>query len=181
MPATGSVPATVGISARFVRPPSGASVAAPAGGSGKSDWTNMLNHSNGDETAAHGAKGKPLNPMVIPFIVVPPDIGHGIHMGDYAAVTYDGRTTMAVVGDIGPKGIVGEASPAVARPLRIPSDKNNGGVMNPVEINKDAEIIDDEAGARPEPRNSEQDSDDELGIYSASRGESAGDSDEATS
>ena len=58
---------------------------------------------------------------------------------------------------------------------------SSGGVMNPVEINKDAEIIDDEAGARPEPRSSEQDSDDELGIYSASRGESAGDSDEATS
>ena len=32
------------------------------------------------------------------------------------------------LGDIGPAGIVGEASPAVARPLGIPSDANSGGV-----------------------------------------------------
>src|SRR6185312_895306 len=70
--------------------------------------------------------------MIIPYIVVPPDIGHGIHLGDYAAVTYGGRTTMGVVGDIGPKGIVGEASPAVARPLGIPSGAAGGGVGNGV-------------------------------------------------
>jgi hypothetical protein len=64
---------------------------------------------------------------------------------------------------------------------RRSSVSSSASVMNPVEINKDAEIVDDESTARPGPRSSEQDSDDELGIYSASRGESAGDSDEATS
>jgi hypothetical protein len=98
---------------------------------GPSDITNKKYGSSGKETAAT-ANGKPLNAMVIPFIVVPPDIGHGIHLGDYAAVTYGGRTILAVVGDIGPKGVVGEASPAVARPLGIPSDVNSGGVGNGV-------------------------------------------------
>ncbi|HXT00630.1 MAG TPA: glycoside hydrolase family 75 protein [Elusimicrobiota bacterium] len=103
-----------------------------AGGFGARDKTNINDGKTGDDTKAHHANGKPLNPMVIPFIVVPPDIGHGIRMNDYAAVTYGGRTTMAVVGDQGPKGVVGEASPAVARPLGIPSDMNKGGVGNGV-------------------------------------------------
>jgi len=53
--------------------------------------------------------------------------------------------------------------------------------MNPVEVNRDAEIIDDESTIRPEPRSADMDTEEEISIYGANRGESAGESDEATS
>jgi len=54
--------------------------------------------------------------------------------------------------------------------------------MNPVEqVNRDAEIIDDESTVRPEPRSADMDTEEEISIYGANRGESAGESDEATS
>jgi hypothetical protein len=56
----------------------------------------------------------------------------------------------------------------------------SSGNMNPVEA-REAEIVDDESTARPQPQSAEQDTEEEIGIYGASRGESAGENDEATS
>lgn len=52
--------------------------------------------------------------------------------------------------------------------------------MNPEVINRDAEIVDDESTIRPEPRSADMDTEEEISIYGASLGESAGESDEAT-
>lgn len=64
---------------------------------------------------------------------------------------------------------------------RRSSGSSSTGVMNPEEINRDAEIIDDESTMRPEPRSADMDTEEEISIYGANRGESAGESDEATS
>jgi glycosyl hydrolase group 75 (putative chitosanase) len=74
-----------------------------------------------NDCVADAAKDKPLDPGAIPFIVVPNDFGHGVAKGDYAAVTYGGKTVFAIVGDPGPKGVVGKGSIKLARPLNIPA------------------------------------------------------------
>ncbi len=102
-----------------------------AGGWWKRDNTDKLHGNDGSKTAARYANGEYLNPGKIPFIVVPSDFGHGVAMGDYVAVTYGHKTVYAIVGDVGPKGVVGEGSIALARSLNIPADPNSGGVTSP--------------------------------------------------
>jgi hypothetical protein len=102
-----------------------------AGGWWLKDKTDQEHGNDGSKTSARYANGDSLNPGQIPFIVVPTDFGRahpGVQLGDYAAVTYGGRTVYAIVGDKGPKGVVGEGSISLARSLRIPADPNNGGV-----------------------------------------------------
>jgi hypothetical protein len=67
--------------------------------------------------------------------VVPVDFNRahpGVQLGDYVAVTYGYKTVYAIVGDKGPKGVVGEGSIALARSLKIPADPNNGGEQAPI-------------------------------------------------
>jgi hypothetical protein len=76
-------------------------------------------------------EGQPLNADVDQYIVVPPQIIHGVKgivLGCQAEVTYNGRTVPAVVGDIGPHHRLGEISIALARALGINPDPNTGGV-----------------------------------------------------
>jgi hypothetical protein len=80
-----------------------------------------------NECVADAPKGAPLDPAVIPFIVVPKDFGHGVQKGDYVAVTYGKKTVFAIVGDPGPKGVVGKGSIELARLLKIPSGSSGVG------------------------------------------------------
>ena len=63
-------------------------------------------------------KGKPIDSERIPGIVVPPAIVQGVRpivFGCQAAVTFNGRTELAVVFDLGPRSKVGEITPELAR------------------------------------------------------------------
>lgn len=89
-------------------------------------------------TAFQQSDGRHLNPERLPYIVVPAPSGiwdhgaHGVGGGSVAAVVYRGRVRYAVVGDVGPPGIVGEASYATAKALGIPPDPRSGGTASGV-------------------------------------------------
>ncbi|MCR4296859.1 MAG: glycoside hydrolase family 75 protein [Elusimicrobia bacterium] len=77
--------------------------------------------------------GKSLDARQTPFIVIPGDFSKAhkdVALGDFAAVTYGGKTYYAIVGDIGPKGVLGEASPAVARAVGIDPHPVTGGIRS---------------------------------------------------
>jgi hypothetical protein len=97
-----------------------------AGDAWKSDRTGQ------GRTALRYGNGESLNPTTMPFIVKAGDQDQ-VQLGEYAAVSYKGKTVYAIVGDVGPKGVLGEGSIAVARALGIPSDPNKGGVEHGVQ------------------------------------------------
>ncbi|MER6160674.1 glycoside hydrolase family 75 protein [Streptomyces sp. NPDC001868] len=82
--------------------------------------------------------GRYLSSETLPFIVVPVASRtwdyrvHGIKGGSVAAVVHGDRVEYAVVGDTGPKNIIGEASYATAEALGIRPDPRNGGVASGV-------------------------------------------------
>jgi hypothetical protein len=82
--------------------------------------------------------GKPLNAETTPYFVIAQrtaafDYGkHGIQLGAVAAIVYKGKVAYAVFGDTGPKGILGEASYAVAKLLGINPDPSTGGTASGV-------------------------------------------------
>ncbi|OIJ98460.1 glycoside hydrolase family 75 protein [Streptomyces colonosanans] len=85
-------------------------------------------------TAFRQSDGRYLSAETLPYIVVPGASGiwdhraHGVNGGAVAAVIYQGRIQYAVVGDTGPKDIIGEASYATAKALGIPANPRTGGV-----------------------------------------------------
>ncbi|MFI6334911.1 glycoside hydrolase family 75 protein [Streptomyces sp. NPDC050535] len=86
-----------------------------------------------DATAYQQSDGRELDAETLPYIVVPgvSDIwnhrDHDIRAGSVAAVIYEDRVQYAVVGDIGPRHIIGEASYATAKALGIRPDPIGGG------------------------------------------------------
>jgi hypothetical protein len=94
-----------------------------AGGAWKSDAPGV----GKNETAGHDANGESWNPLKIPYVVIPGNFGHGVKLNDYVAVTYNKKTVFGIVGDIGRDHVVGEASPAVAKPLGINPNPRTGG------------------------------------------------------
>lgn len=90
------------------------------------------------ETAFTQSDGKPLNSAELPHIVVPLPSdkwdykGAGIGGGTVAAVTYEDKVVYAVVGDLGPKTIIGEGSYALAEQLGIDPDPSTGGISGKV-------------------------------------------------
>ena len=80
-------------------------------------------------TALLYPNGASLNPKLIPYVVLPPDFP-GAKLGDYAAVSYGGKTVYAIVGDRGPRGVVGEGSMSLAAGLGIPSNPRTGGMSD---------------------------------------------------
>lgn len=83
------------------------------------------------DTTLH-LNGEALNAELVPFIVVPPLIVHGVKgivMGCLARVTNsrNGKQAWAVVGDVGPTKKLGEGSPRVADLLGINPNPNHGG------------------------------------------------------
>ncbi|MFE4058844.1 glycoside hydrolase family 75 protein [Streptomyces sp. NPDC059096] len=91
-----------------------------------------------EQTAFTQSDGRHLNAEKLPYIVVPmtssiwDHSASGIHGGSVAAVIHRDKVRYAVVGDIGPPGIIGEASHAAARGLGILTDPAGGGVPSGV-------------------------------------------------
>ncbi|MEV6665368.1 glycoside hydrolase family 75 protein [Streptomyces nigra] len=89
-------------------------------------------------TAFTQSDGRYLSAEKLPYIVVPTPStiwdyrDHGIRGGSLAAVIHQGRVRYAVVGDVGPYDIIGEASYAAAEALGIPADPRSGGAASGV-------------------------------------------------
>ncbi|MGQ5634754.1 MULTISPECIES: glycoside hydrolase family 75 protein [unclassified Streptomyces] len=89
-------------------------------------------------TAYQQSDGRQLNAAALPYIVVPAPSriwnpgAHGVRGGSVAAVIYQDRVQYAVVGDTGPRDIIGEASYATARGLGIGADPRVGGTPSGV-------------------------------------------------
>ncbi len=89
-------------------------------------------------TAFRQSDGRYLSAERLPYIVVPA-VGrlwdhreHGVRGGSVAAVVYRDRVRYAVVGDVGPRDIIGEASYATAEALGIRPDPRGGGIASGV-------------------------------------------------
>lgn len=86
------------------------------------------------DTAAQASTGGPLDASVVPYVVVPiastkwSYTASGLALGSVVAVIYNGKMEFGVIGDLGPKTIIGEASYAMAKSLGIPSNPSTGGV-----------------------------------------------------
>nr|WP_277349436.1 glycoside hydrolase family 75 protein [Streptomyces sp. S3(2020)] len=110
-----------------------------------------------DATAYQQSNGRQLNAERLPYIVVPTPSpvwdyrASDIRGGSVAAVIYRDRVQYAVVGDVGPRNIIGEASYASAEGLGIPSDPRSGGTASGVTyiVFKDSQVkpIEDHAAA----------------------------------
>ncbi|WP_399881709.1 glycoside hydrolase family 75 protein [Streptomyces sp. BBFR51] len=108
-------------------------------------------------TAYTGSDGRPLDAERLPYVVVPEPSDTWDHReddvrgGSLAAVVHGDRVRYAVVGDVGPRDLIGEASYAAARSLGIPADPQGGGVASGVTyiVFKHSEVdpIDDTAAA----------------------------------
>ncbi|MEV0634708.1 glycoside hydrolase family 75 protein [Streptomyces sp. NPDC050619] len=91
-----------------------------------------------DATAYQQSDGRPLSAEDLPYIVVPAPSriwnyrDHGVRGGSVAAVLHGDRVQYAVVGDVGPDGIIGEASYATAEALGIRPDPRGGGTPSDV-------------------------------------------------
>jgi hypothetical protein len=91
-----------------------------------------------DATAYQQSDGRYLSAESLPYIVVPGVSAlwdyraHGVGGGSVAAVVYGDRVQYAVVGDIGPREIIGEASYATAKALGIRPDPHGGGTPSGV-------------------------------------------------
>lgn len=91
-----------------------------------------------DTTAFAQSDGRYLSAETLPYIVVPEasDLwnhrDHGVRGGSVAAVVYRDRVQYAVVGDVGPDDIIGEASYATAAALGIRPDPHGGGTPSGV-------------------------------------------------
>ncbi|MFE9682214.1 glycoside hydrolase family 75 protein [Streptomyces sp. NPDC006285] len=92
----------------------------------------------GDATAYQQSDGRQLSAERLPYVVVPAPSHrwnyheHDVRRGTVAAVVHGDRVRYAVVGDVGPDDIIGEASYALARDLGIRPDPRGGGVPSGV-------------------------------------------------
>ncbi|WP_077801442.1 glycoside hydrolase family 75 protein [Streptomyces sp. JHA26] len=89
-------------------------------------------------TAYTRSGGGPLDAEKLPYVVVPRPSGiwnhraDGVHGGSVVALVHGDRVGYAVVGDIGPRDVIGEASYAAAEALGVPADPRTGGVASGV-------------------------------------------------
>ncbi|MGP4046578.1 glycoside hydrolase family 75 protein [Streptomyces sp. 2A115] len=89
-------------------------------------------------TAYQQSDGRHLSAERLPYVVVPAPSRiwnyhkHGVRGGTVAAVIHRDRVQYAVVGDVGPRGIIGEASYATARAFGIRPDPRGGGTASGV-------------------------------------------------
>ncbi|MYW14864.1 hypothetical protein GT039_04475, partial [Streptomyces sp. SID2955] len=132
-------------------------------------------------TAFQQSDGRHLNAEKLPYIVIPAPSRrwnpwrHGVRGGAVAALVYRDRVRYAVVGDTGPRDLIGEASYATARALGIRPDPRDGGVPSGVTYivfrNSRVSTVEDHAEAvetgkrlagrfvahhRPSPRNADR-------------------------
>ena len=64
----------------------------------------------------------------VPYVSIPRELVGKVSLGDLAMVEYKGRSTGAIIADVGPRGHYGEISIYAAQLLGIPSSPKNGGV-----------------------------------------------------
>ncbi|MFD9903046.1 glycoside hydrolase family 75 protein [Streptomyces sp. NPDC059063] len=89
-------------------------------------------------TSFQQTDGRQLSSQALPYVVVPGasrrwnHAKHGITGGTAVAVIHRGRVRYAVVGDTGPKDLIGEASYATAKALGINPDPRTGGAAGGV-------------------------------------------------
>ncbi|MGC0335795.1 glycoside hydrolase family 75 protein [Streptomyces sp. SLBN-8D4] len=110
-----------------------------------------------DATASQQSDGRYLSAERLPYIAVPAPSKiwdhrrHGVRGGAVAAVVYQDRVQYAVVGDVGPGHIIGEASYATAKALGIRPDPRGGGTPSGVTYivfrNTQVKPIEDHAAA----------------------------------
>ncbi|MET7480409.1 glycoside hydrolase family 75 protein [Streptomyces sp. NPDC005648] len=99
-------------------------------------------------TAYQQSDGRYLSAERLPYIVVPAvspiwnHRDHGVRGGAVAAVVYRDRVQYAVVGDVGPHDVIGEASYATAKALGITPDPRGGGTASGVTyiVFKDSQV-----------------------------------------
>ncbi|MFH8240962.1 glycoside hydrolase family 75 protein [Streptomyces sp. NPDC018321] len=109
-------------------------------------------------TAYTQSDGRPLDAERLPYVVVPQpsDIwdhrADDVRGGSVAAVVHGDRVRYAVVGDVGPRELIGEASYAAAESLGIPADPHAGGTDSGVTyiVFKGSEVEPIEDGAAAE-------------------------------
>ncbi|APR86904.1 secreted protein [Minicystis rosea] len=86
------------------------------------------------ETAATDSKGNPLDASTLPYVVIPMASNGfdykqaGLKLGSVVAVIYGGKISYGILGDVGPAGVIGEASYAMAKELGINPSPTVGGV-----------------------------------------------------
>ncbi|WP_328869248.1 glycoside hydrolase family 75 protein [Streptomyces sp. NBC_00287] len=91
-----------------------------------------------DATAFTQSDGRYLDAERLPYVVVPAPSRvwdyrtHGIRGGSLVALVYQDRVRYAVIGDVGPHDIIGEASYAAAESLGIHPDPHGGGTASGV-------------------------------------------------
>ena len=84
-------------------------------------------------TAASDSKGKPLNASTLPYVVIPQSSNGfnyktaGLKMGSVVAVIYGSKVSYGILGDVGPAGVIGEASYAMAQQLGMNPSPTSGG------------------------------------------------------
>ncbi|MFC8995970.1 glycoside hydrolase family 75 protein [Streptomyces rochei] len=108
-------------------------------------------------TAYTQSDGRALDAERLPYVVVPEPgeiwdhRADDVHGGSVAALVHGDRVRYAVVGDIGPRDLIGEASYAAAESLGIPADPQGGGVASGVTYivfkGSEVEPIEDEDAA----------------------------------
>jgi hypothetical protein len=85
-------------------------------------------------TAGVDSKGHALDASTLPYVVVPMSSNgfnyktSGLKMGSVVAVIYNGKVAFGILGDVGPAGVIGEASYAMAVKLGINPSPTSGGV-----------------------------------------------------
>ncbi|WP_190015079.1 glycoside hydrolase family 75 protein [Streptomyces lucensis] len=100
-------------------------------------------------TAYQQSDGRHLNAEKLPYIVIPAPsriwnpLAQGVRGGSVVAVVYRDRVRYAVVGDTGPRDIIGEASYATARALGIRANPLDGGTDSGVTyiVFKDSRVL----------------------------------------
>lgn len=86
------------------------------------------------DTATVDSHGNPLDASTLPYVVVPMSSNgfdykaQGLKMGSVVAVLYNGQVAYGILGDVGPAGVIGEASYAMAKLLGINPSPTSGGV-----------------------------------------------------
>ncbi|MEU9733910.1 glycoside hydrolase family 75 protein [Streptomyces sp. NPDC048002] len=113
-----------------------------------------------DATAFTQSDGRYLDAERLPYVVVPAPSHrwdyreHGITGGSVVALVYGDKVRYAVVGDVGPRDIIGEASYAAAEALGVNPDPHGGGTPSGVTyiVFKDSRVrpIEDAAAAAAE-------------------------------
>ncbi|MDH6223712.1 MULTISPECIES: glycoside hydrolase family 75 protein [Streptomyces] len=102
------------------------------------------------DTAFHQADGTPLRADRLPYVVVPgpgekwDHTASGVSAGDPVVLLHGDRIAYAVIGDIGPDGVIGEASYAAAEALGLDPHPVRGGARSGVTY-----LVFKDARARP--------------------------------